>query len=100
MKSKFITDPHDLFDSGFLNTADAEILTNFFPQAGSGGEKNPFASIPVEIRSTPALTSEAVQSSSAQSGTTTVVATTSGGITINLLFDTAAMAAPASFRAS
>src|SRR6202011_5483705 len=39
------------------------------------------------------------QAESAQNGATTAVAATSGGITINLLFDAAAMAAPASFRA-
>jgi hypothetical protein len=47
---------------------------------------------------TPALTAEAVEASSAQSGPTSLVAFTSGGITINLLFDAAAMAAPVSFR--
>jgi serralysin len=60
---------------------------------------NPFANTPVEILATPVLTSEAVQSLSAQSGPATLVAMTSGGITVNLLFDAAAMAAPASFRA-
>jgi CARDB len=104
MKSRFITDPHDPFDSfdSLLDPAEAEIYANFFPHAGNSGG-NPPASAPVvpilEIPPTPALTSEAVQAESAQSGATTVVAATSGGITINLLFDAAAMAAPASFRA-
>ena len=71
---------------------------DFFPWAGNGGG-SPFASNPVETLASPALTSEAVLSSSAQSGPTSVLAMTSGGITINLLFDAAAMAAPASFRA-
>jgi serralysin len=97
MKSRFITDPQDPSD-GLLNTAGAEVYTNFFPWAGNSGG-NPSASIPVEILAPPALTSEAVLSSSAQSGPTSVLAMTSGGITINLLFDAAAMAAPASFRA-
>ena len=97
MRSKFITDPQDPSD-GFLNTAGVEVYTNFFPWAGHSGG-SPFASIPVEILAPPALTSEAVLSSSAQSGPTSVLAMTSGGITINLLFDAAAMAAPASFRA-
>src|SRR5258708_16449178 len=105
MKSRFITDPQDDFD-GFLNTAGAEIYTHFPPEiytncvllmGRDGGY--PFSDGPVEIASTPALTSEAAISSSAQSGSTSAVATTSGGITINLLFDAAAMAAPASFRA-
>src|SRR5258708_8941786 len=105
MKSRFITDPQDDFD-GFMKTAGAEIYarvpreiyTNFRPPSGRGGGY-PFSDGPVEIASTPALTSEAAISSSAQSGSTSAVATTSGGITINLLFDAAAMAAPASFRA-
>jgi hypothetical protein len=53
----------------------------------------------VEIFGRPVLTSEAVAASSAQSGPATVVSMTTGGIIINLLFDAAAMAAPASFRA-
>src|SRR5882672_10204859 len=98
MKSKFITDPQDPFD-GLFDIAWAEVYTNFLPSsAGSAGGKS-FGNAPVEILATPALTSEAVESSSAQSGSTTLVALTSGGIIINLLFDAAAMAAPASFRA-
>src|SRR4030088_1545051 len=97
MKSRFIADLQDPSD-GFLNTAWAEVYTNFYPTPRSGGGSPP-ASAPVAIPLAPALISEAVQSSSAQSGTTSVVAMTSGGITINLLFDAAAMAAPASFRA-
>src|SRR6202158_3001128 len=98
MRSRFITDQQDPAD-GFLNTAGAEFYTNFFPPSAGKNGGNPFASAPVEILATPALTSEAVESSSAQSGPTTLVALTSGGIIINLLFDAAAMAAPASFRA-
>src|SRR6202158_4084791 len=98
MRSRFITDQQDPAD-GFLNTAGAEFYTNFFPPSAGRSGGNPFASAPVEILATPALTSEAVESSSAQSGPTTLVALTSGGIIINLLFDAAAMAAPASFRA-
>src|SRR5260370_25003263 len=98
MKSRFVTDPQDPSD-GFLNTAGAEVYTNFFPSAGPKGA-SPFGNGAVEIPSTPALTSEAVISSSAQSGPTTITSMTAGGITINLLFDAAAMAAPASFRAA
>src|ERR1700738_2672134 len=98
MKARFITDLQDTFD-GFLNTAGAEFYTNFLPPSIGTGGGNPLANAPVEILATPALTGEAVASSSAQSGPTSLVALTSGGITINLLFDAAAMAAPASFRA-
>src|SRR5450432_468495 len=97
MRSKFITDPQDPADS-FLNTTGTEVYTNFHPSAGNN-VGNPLSNVPVEILATPVLTSEAVESSSAQSGPTTLVALTSGGIIINLLFDAAAMAAPASFRA-
>src|SRR3982074_2314937 len=87
MKSRFITeDPSD----DFFNTAGAAVYTNFFP--------SPAADVPVEILAHPALTSEAVASLSAQSGPTSVVSMTTGGIIINLLFDAAAMAAPASFQ--
>src|ERR1700726_2629190 len=94
MKSRFITDPQDPSD-GSLNTAGAEFYTNFFPPSpgnnvGTGG--TPFARAPVEIPLTPVLTSEAVQSQSAQNGPASLVAMTTGGITINLLFDAAAMA--------
>jgi hypothetical protein len=98
MKARFITDLQDTFD-GFLNTAGVEFYTNFLPPSIGTGGRTPLANAPVEILVTPALTAEAVASSSAQSGPTSLVALTSGGITINLLFDAAAMAAPASFRA-
>ena len=103
MKSKFITDPLDPSD-GFLNPDGAEVYTSFFPAAGNN-VGNPFASVPPVIlpTPTPTLPAEAVVAESAQNGLGgpgSVVAETSGsGITINLLFDTAAMAAPASFRA-
>jgi hypothetical protein len=96
MRSRFTTDSQDSSD-GFLNTDGAEVYATFLPAVNGG---NPFASIPSVPAPTPVLTSQAVQSLSAQSGLTSVVSGTSGsGITINLLFDAAAMAAPASFRA-
>ncbi|MGH7225684.1 MAG: NF038122 family metalloprotease, partial [Gemmataceae bacterium] len=45
-----------------------------------------------------AIEAEAAVSGSGSGGVGSVVAATSGGLTINLLFDSAAMAAPASFR--
>ena len=105
MRSRLIIDPQDPSGNGALNTAWDALDTNFFapslpsslPASGHGGG-NPPGQRPVEIPLT-ALTSEAVQASGAQSGATSVVAMTSGGITINLLYDTAAMNAPSSFRA-
>src|SRR2546423_1100176 len=96
MKSKFITNPQDPSD-GFLNTAGPEFYGSF--SSAAKPDKESAASVLVEIPSTPALTSEAADSLGAQSGPTTAVVMTTGGITINLLFDAAAMAAPASFRA-
>ena len=97
MKSRFAWDPLDPSDS-FFDTAGAEFYGSFSPPAPHV-VGNPPASSSVEIPSTPAITSEAVEAMSAQSGVTTVNSMTAGGITINLLFDAAAMAAPASFRA-
>src|SRR3979411_2360720 len=97
MKSRFITDVEDASDV-FINAAAAEVYTNFFPSSSGSRGASPFGDPPVEILY-PALTSEAVAASSAQSGPTSVVSLTTGGIIINLLFDAAAMAAPASFRA-
>jgi serralysin len=86
MRSRFSTDAQD----------DGVVATSFSPHRGGG---HPPAGAPVEIPSTPALTSEAAESLAAQSGPTSTVSLVAGGITINLLFDAAAMAAPASFRA-
>src|SRR5258708_27016111 len=98
MRSKFITDLNDPSDD-FLNPGGDEIYTPFSPPP-AGEHGTPSGNGPVNIPdATPALVSEAVQSSSAQSGTITTTSLNSGGITINLLFDAAAMAAPASFRA-
>jgi hypothetical protein len=97
MKSRLITGLQDPSD-GFLNTAGTELYASFAPPIPNSC--NPPASTPVQIPSTPALTSEAAQALSSQSGPTSTVSMTTGGITINLLFDAAAMAAPASFRAA
>src|SRR6266436_6677289 len=96
MKSRFFTDPLDNPDS-WLNTAWDEVYTHAMPPTANNGG-GAFALVPV-VPPTPTVPSEAVAAASAQSGPTTVVAETSGGTTINLLFDAAAMAAPASFRA-
>src|ERR1700682_3186842 len=95
MKSRFITDLQDTAD-GFLTTVAAEVYTNFFPSVENFGSR--LGDALGEILAHPALTSEAVAASSAQSGPTSVVSLTTGGIIINLLFDAAAMAAPAYFR--
>src|SRR5690348_1865466 len=95
MRSRLITDPPD-FSGASSDRAAIEFYTSNSPLRGGGSAP---AGAPVEISLTPALTSEAAVSLGAQSGPTSTVSLASGGITINLLFDAAAMAAPASFRA-
>src|SRR6202048_653377 len=94
MKSRFISDVQDSSQdssAGFLDTAGAEVVTRLSPSSSYG---------PAEILVTPSsfFSSPAV-SSTVSNSPGSVVAVTSGGITFNLLFDAAAMAAPASFRA-
>src|SRR5437588_5054837 len=76
MHSKFDTEqPYTSDDSDFSTSGDA-IFASLAPWLGDGGG-----------------------STSGQNSPNSIVAVTSGGIIINLLFDAAAMAAPASFRA-
>ena len=105
MKSRFISDPLDPFSD--LNTGGEDtnfFPASFFPAAGHGGG-SPFLGTPLLILPplTPTLPAESVEAETAQNGsggTGSVVAeTSSSGFTINLIFDAAAMAAPASFRA-
>jgi len=100
MKFKSTTGPNVPFED------DDDTSFFFLPSAPNAGLPTPSpedttssANDTVQISQAPTLVSEAVESSSAQSGAITVTSMTSGGITINLLFDAAAMAAPASFRA-
>src|SRR3954467_9998474 len=81
-----------LSDDDF-NVVSGEIFASFSPWASWLGDGNPFAPT--------AMPSLATQDGSAatQGDPGSMVAVTSGGITINLIFDAAALAAPASFRA-
>src|SRR4051812_43166612 len=76
-----------------FNVIGGEIFATFSPWASWLGGGNPFAPM--------AMPSLATQDGSAatQGDPGSFVAVTSGGITINLVFDAAALAAPASFRA-
>jgi hypothetical protein len=99
---KFIADPLDP-SNVFSSTDGAEFYAGFYAAAGNH-VGIPSAEAPPVIlpTSVPTFLAETVVSQSAQQapgGPGSVVAETSGGITINLLFDAAAMAAPASFRA-
>jgi hypothetical protein len=96
MRSRLITDPHD--PDGLPDATWAEFHPNFFPPA-SYGAGDRFGSASPLIEATPTIPAEAVAAENAQNSPGSVVAVTSGsGITINLLFDAAAMAAPQSFR--
>src|SRR5882724_3692834 len=95
MRSRFDSDLQDAFGGSFNAVWD---YSSFLPfVADSHG--TPPASTPPAFPSL-AIPEEAVLAQNAQSGSATAVAATSGsgGITINLLFDAAAMAAPQSFR--
>lgn len=83
MRSKFVTDLDDPSDR-FLNLDGDQIYALFsLPTVKDHG--TPSGNGPVNTpAASPALVSEAVQSSSAQSGTITTTSLTSGGITINL----------------
>jgi serralysin len=109
MRSKFIPDPQDPVGDGVFNAPGDWINPDFFTASSShtGGSGAPSNSGPALIPppQTPTLPDEAVEAQTAVSGSGSggpgsVVAETAGsGITINLIFDAAAMAAPASFRA-
>src|SRR5579859_3001563 len=102
MRHRFISDSQDPLSDLHTGGEDINYFSgSFIPAADpSGGSFSPSSPL-ISARPTPP--SEAVQAQLAQtgsSGTGSMVAVTSGsGITINLLFDAAAMAAPASFRA-
>ncbi len=85
---------HNLFhEEDFFGQAGANIYASFAPwMAGRAG--HPSGMLPIAIT---ANQGTAPTAGSSLAGST--VSVTTGGITINLLFDAAAMAAPANFRA-
>jgi hypothetical protein len=91
MDANSIPDPQDPSDDDF-NLIGGEIFANFSPWASWLGDGNPFA--PTAMPSLVAQDGTAVT----QGDPDSYVGVTSGGITINLIFDAAALAAPASFR--
>jgi hypothetical protein len=88
MNGNFTPDQPDDF-----NVIGGEIFASFSPWASWLGNGNPFAPTAVPTLSTQAGGTDLLGDPSS------FVAVTSGGITINLIFDAAALAAPASFRA-
>src|ERR1700731_3375584 len=105
MKSRFVSDPTDLF--GDLNSGgeNPNFLPATFFSAANHAIGSPSSGSPPAMSSslTPTLPAESVEAQAAQNGSGGVgsvfAATSSSGFTINLIFDAAAMAAPASFRA-
>src|SRR5229473_8374727 len=90
MASKFLPDLQDPSDNPIFSVVGDAIYASFIPSAGSGSG--------MQISPT-SLFSTGTTTTATQSVSGSTVAVNSGGITINLLFDAAAMAAPASFRA-
>jgi serralysin len=101
MKSLFNMNPLDPSESFFSSDGDAFVMVPF-PAVGGGAGNPQGGSTPTPVQ-TPTLPDEAVEAEAAQNGPggpgSVVAETATGGLTINLLFDAAAMAAPASFRA-
>ena len=109
MRAKFISNPLDPLSD--FNTDGSDV--NFFPaplypSTNNHADTNAFARLPPSHPGpllAPTLPAESVeaQAAVAQSGSggvgSVVAVTASSGFTINLVFDSAAMAAPASFRA-
>jgi hypothetical protein len=99
MKAKFAPDLTDTVYGSFSSPWDDPNSSFFFflPAVDHNGGSRSATVPPIVL--TPAPSSEAVAAEDAQNGLGSVVAVTSaGGITFNLLFDAAAMTAPASFR--
>jgi hypothetical protein len=76
-----------------FNIVGDEIFASFSPWASWLGDGNPFAPTAIPSLST------AAGGTAALGDPSSFVPVTSGGITINLIYDAAALAAPASFRA-
>src|SRR5260370_427080 len=90
MTPRFLPDLQDPSDDPIFRVAGDAIYASFIPSAGNGGG--------MQISPT-SLFSTGTTTTATQTVSGSTVAVTSGGITINLLFDAAAMAAPTSFRA-
>jgi len=93
MIPRLLRNLHDPSDDPIFSVSGDAIYASFIPSDGHGGAMPllPTSSFPGTGATTTTTTTQEVSGSA--------VAVTSGGITINLLFNAAAMAAPASFRA-
>src|SRR5258708_14568717 len=100
MNFRFLRDLQTQPDDSIFSNFDNEIYASFIPSAASDAG-NSLASTVLGLSPIPSFWSQGTSSTFTltQAAANSGVAVTSGGITINLLFDAAAMAAPASFRA-
>src|SRR5580658_10180406 len=92
MPSRSASNQQDPFGDASNSAWDDPTFVNFQTSADGLGGNSP-------TPPTPALSGEAIEAEAAFTGATTTVVVTSGGITFDLIFDAAASAAPASFRA-
>jgi len=100
MNFRFLRDLQAQPDDSIFSNFGNEIYASFIPLAASDAG-NSLASTVLGLSPIPAFWNQGTSSTFTltQAAANSGVAVTSGGITINLLFDAAAMAAPASFRA-
>src|SRR5712664_325213 len=100
MNFRFLRDLQAQPDDSIFSNFGNEIYASFIPSAASEGGDSLVNKV-LGLSPTPSLWSQGTSSTVTltQAAANSGVAVTSGGITINLLFDAAAMAAPASFRA-
>jgi serralysin len=97
MKSQFLSNPLDLNADLGLGGGDFNFGPLFSGLGNNGLSKSPMASTPTPPDES--VQAAAAVSASGSGGPGSIVAETSStGFTINLIFDAAAMAAPASFR--
>jgi 20S proteasome alpha/beta subunit len=102
MRTKAFQDLQDASDGIFGAAGEVVSLVSRFSPPDSNHGGSPEGSVPVSVP-TLVIPEEAVEAQAAQGdpggpGSVVQVAATSGGLTFNLIFDAAAMAAPASFR--
>jgi len=98
MNLRFLRDLQAQPDDSIFSNFGNEIYASFIPSAASQGG-NSLVSTVLGLSPIPSFWNQGSTVTLTQAAANSGVAVTSGGITINLLFDAAAMAAPASFRA-
>src|SRR5882724_6562166 len=100
MNFRFLRDLQPQPDDSIFSNFGNEIYASFIPSAASQGGDSLVSTV-LGLSPIPSFWNQGTSSTFTltQAAANSSVAVTSGGITINLLFDAAAMAAPASFRA-